>query len=84
MPHVYTPLDGVGSLAYMGRSFFLHGPQFFSKVGHSPRLATWPRPTNWKRHVFIWQKKLALVELRTRDLRLASNQCYHQTTHLFL
>jgi hypothetical protein len=35
-PHVYTPLDGVGSLAYMGRSF----------LGHSPCLATRPRCWN--------------------------------------
>jgi hypothetical protein len=74
IPHVYTPLDGVGSLAYMGRSF----------LGHSPRLATRPRPTNWKRYLFIWQKKLAPAELRTRDPRLSSNWCYHQTTRLFL
>jgi hypothetical protein len=36
-----TALDGVGSLAYMGSIFF-------GKVGHSPRLATRPRATNWK------------------------------------
>jgi hypothetical protein len=29
-------------------------------------------------------KKSCVAELRTRDLRLSLNRCYHQTTHLFL
>jgi hypothetical protein len=73
-----TPLDGVGSLAYMARIFF-------GKVGHSPRpgdeapahqleVATLGPAMHVLR--FIWQK-IAPAELRTSDLRLASNQCYH-------
>jgi hypothetical protein len=45
---VYTTLDGVGSLAYMGRSF----------LGHSPHLATRTRPST-KRQLVIWQKRCA-------------------------
>jgi hypothetical protein len=68
-----TCTHGVGSLAYMGRSF----------LGHSPHLATRTRPST-KRQLDIWQKKGAPAELRTRDLRLALNRCYHQTTDLFV
>ena len=42
-----TTLDGVRSLAYMGRIFF-------GKVGHNPRLATRGPATHVLR--FIWQK----------------------------
>ena len=69
-----TPLDGVESLAYMARSIF-------GKVGHMPRLATRPWPTNWKcgraarRRMCsdLFGKKIAPAELRTKDLCLASN-----------
>jgi hypothetical protein len=48
--HVYTPLDDVGSLAYMCRSFFLVKWETApAALAHQLVVAT---------HVFIWPKKL--------------------------
>jgi hypothetical protein len=72
-----TPLDGVGSLTYMAHIFLVkwdtapawrHGPGPPTGSGD-----VWPGDACVR---FIWQK-IAPVELRTRDLRLALNQCYH-------
>ena len=68
-----TCTHGVGSLAYMGRSFFGTQPP--------PGDAD---PAQYEAAVSYLAKKGAPVELQTRDLRLALNRCYHQTTHLFV